>query len=68
MNADILDNAQELTEKMAELRIKEAREEAAKIDTTNTDGHCWFCDAEIGRERRWCDAGCRDGYEHEQWR
>lgn len=68
MNADQLDNAQELTEKMAELRIKEARQEAAKIDTKNEDGHCWFCDAEIGHERRWCNAECRDGYGLEQWR
>jgi RNA polymerase-binding transcription factor DksA len=68
MSADFLDNAQELTEKMAELKIKEAREEAARIDMSNSDGHCWFCDAEIGHERRWCNAECRDGYELEQWK
>lgn len=68
MSADLLDQAQELTEKMTKLHIDAVRKEAAKIDTSNDDGHCWFCDAEIGHEKRWCNAECRDNFEREQWK
>ena len=28
-------------------------------------GHCWFCEAPVAENRRWCDAACRDDWEKE---
>lgn len=31
-------------------------------------GECLFCAEELGNERRWCDAECRDQWEKEKRR
>lgn len=55
---DILDFAADLTTEMAERSIREIRKLAAKIDTSNESGLCWYCDSPLDNERRFCNADC----------
>lgn len=65
-HADPIDAALEQTEAALEYTTQAAREKAQRLDTTNPSGICWNCHSEIGTERRWCDADCRDDWEIEQ--
>ncbi len=64
--ADDLDHAANMTLEATNREIRRLRAEAEKVDTSNQSGLCWFCDAETGNGRRWCDTGCRDDWEKDQ--
>ena len=57
---DELDNIQDRLEKDEELRRKYTPK-PAEIKVT---GRCLYCNAEIDKDRRWCDADCRTDYEY----
>ena len=58
MSADILDEAQEINQALTDLAINEIRK-AAHINSSNPTGLCFWCNSEVGNDRRWCDSYCR---------
>lgn len=60
MPPDELDIIQDRLEKDEELRRKYTPK-PAEIKGT---GRCLYCNAEIDKDRRWCDADCRTDYEY----
>lgn len=65
MDADPLDHAATITQEAADREIRAIRANAARIDTTNPAGDCWFCGDEIGNERRFCDFNCCKSWSRE---
>lgn len=62
---DELDCAATLTQEMTDREITRVRQEAAKIDISNSSGECWYCGEPTGNDRRWCDRDCADMWEKE---
>lgn len=60
--ADEADRTQERDEQEAPARLAAAR----KAEAPKTYGKCLYCNADIAATLRFCDAYCRDDYEHEQ--
>lgn len=58
MTADILDNAQELTQETTDRAINLIRQAAASVDTTNHSGKCLWCGDHTGIDRRFCNKEC----------
>jgi hypothetical protein len=63
---DILDIAQKAETESRDRAILAIRQQAANIDTSNPSGECYFCGDDAGVDRRFCNADCRDDWEHEQ--
>jgi RNA polymerase-binding transcription factor DksA len=53
-----IDAASSLEEDARSIVIGRIRAVAARIDTSNTYGTCWQCNAYIGDERRFCNKEC----------
>lgn len=59
--SDVIDMANDRAERDLELALKSKR--PAGPDAT---GRCLWCNAPVPRGVRWCDADCRDDWEHEK--
>jgi RNA polymerase-binding transcription factor DksA len=64
--ADTADEADRIFTAIHEKRIALIRQDAARIDTGNPSGECWYCGKSVGLERRFCNRECADGWEREQ--
>ena len=62
MSADILDDASEIESNERERLIQKARK-AMKVQAT---GHCFYCNAELEDNKKFCDEWCRDDWNLEQ--
>lgn len=60
--ADVVDDAQAISDRLHDARIQKLREQADK-QTVKSTGRCLYCDEELQDGRRWCDADCRDIWE-----
>lgn len=57
----------DLASDMMEAQISRAVAKASGLEIpTNTSGKCLYCLEPVTDGRRWCDADCREMYEHEQ--
>lgn len=61
--ADVIDQSDITQQKILDAKIQNIT--CKPLDTSNPTGICWASDCEqvTGKERRWCDADCRDAYE-----
>ena len=57
---DIFDRASEREQLERDLAISSARKSAPSVQAT---GHCLWCNAELARGKRWCDAECCEDWE-----
>jgi hypothetical protein len=64
MSADILDEAQEINQALTDFAITEIRK-SSQIDYSNPTGLCFWCNSEVGTERRFCDKQCCESWERE---
>jgi hypothetical protein len=62
---DICDQATETEEYFMSLALSEHRNNRYVLASI---GRCHYCDEQIAAGERFCDAECRDDYEHEQKR
>jgi len=60
---DDADRAEDLIEHAVEDGIEEARRGAPGPTAI---GYCLFCATPLPDAQRWCDADCRDAWQHEQ--
>lgn len=60
---DISDQATIREEQERDINIGLARKQSRQLPYI---GVCYYCDARLPEGHRFCDADCRDGYEHEQ--
>lgn len=62
--ADIADISDERIEKS----LQDAIRTASLAKGPEATGRCLYCDEIVADTMRWCDAGCRDGWEKDQKR
>lgn len=60
---DIIDHADEVMEQMQTARIEAIRTTKARLPSI---GRCHYCSSATEENQLFCDADCRDDYEHEQ--
>jgi hypothetical protein len=64
---DIYEQASEAEERDRALALKTQKERAARTALIQI-GRCYFCEADVGVGRLFCDSDCRDDFELEQKR
>jgi hypothetical protein len=64
---DIYEQASEAEERDRALALKTQKERAARTALIQI-GRCYFCEADVGGGRLFCDSDCRDDFELEQKR
>ena len=64
---DIHDRASAAEARDRELALKTQKERAARTALIQI-GRCYFCEADVGVGRLFCDCDCRDDFEREQKR
>jgi hypothetical protein len=57
-SADFLDEAARIEQAITDKSIAFIRENAARIDTSNPSGLCYYCEEPVHNEGRFCDADC----------
>ncbi len=62
---DDIDRAQDRAEEYTQDCLAEQHHQAEQAGPAAT-GACLFCGARLLAARRWCNAACRDDWEHEQ--
>jgi hypothetical protein len=64
---DIYEQASAAEERDRALALKTQKERAARTALIQI-GRCYFCEADVGVGRLFCDSDCRDDFELEQKR
>lgn len=56
----------DLANDMLDIQISRAVAKAAGLEIpVNKSGRCLYCDEPLNEGRRWCNADCRELFEHE---
>lgn len=64
--ADPADEAEYIEGEIVAMRIARIRAMSKELRLDNPSGLCWYCEAETGNERRFCNRDCAAGFEREQ--
>lgn len=58
--SDIADEASRIESAIIEMQIAALRARSQALNLDNQSGLCWYCDAETGIARRFCNKDCAE--------